>query len=96
MDYGTVLLKKRFCFENLKNSDSNKNLKIEDLYYVSNKILQNEDKLYPGFLASVRKMDSESLAKEHPNDPIKQIVLKAEDNDFFWRDISNFWILRKT
>ena len=96
MDYGTVFLKKRFCFDNLKNSEANKDLKIEELYYVSNKILQNEDRLYPGFLASVRKQDSESLAREHPDDPIRQIVHKAEDNDFFWRDISSYWILRKT
>ena len=59
-------------------------------------MLQNKEKVYPGFLGHIEELDPETLMNKFPNDPIKQIVHKAQDNDFFWRDINNYWLLKKT
>lgn len=96
MDYGIITLKEKFSFEQLIKNERNKDLKIDDLYYVSNKMLQNKEKVYPGFLGHIEGLDPETLLNKFPNDPIKRIVYKAQDNDFFWRDINNYWLLKKT
>jgi len=96
MDYGIITPKEKFSFEQLKSNERNKDLKIDDLYYVSNKMLQNKEKVYPGFLGHVEELDQETLMNKFPNDPTKRIVHKAQDNDFFWRDINSYWLLKKT
>lgn len=96
MDFGVVDLKAKYTFNDLKKSDNNKDLNIEDLYYISNKIYQSDGKTYPGFLGSIQELDPISLARQYPEDPVKQMVFKAEDNDFFWRDIESYWLLKKT
>jgi len=95
MDYGVIQLKRKYSFKQLKKIQVNEDLKIDDLYYISNKLYQDNGKTYPGFLGSIQGLDPIRLAKEFPNDPIKQLVFKAEDNDFFWRDIESYWLLKK-
>jgi len=95
MDYGIITPKEKFSFEQLKKNERNKDLKIDNLYYVSNKMLQDKEKVYPGFLGHIEELDPETLMNKFPNDPIKRIVHKAQDNDFFWRDINNYWLLKK-
>ena len=95
MDYGVVNLKQKYSLAELKKPYANKNLKIEDLYYISNKAYRDNGKTYPGFLGSIQGLDPVSVSKKFPDDPIKQLVFKAEDNDFFWRDIESYWILKK-
>ena len=95
MDYGVVKLLEKYKFEDIKETKGNKDLKIENVYYISNKIFQNREKTYPGFLASMQGLDNVSVAEKNPEDHIRQITYKAEDNDFFWRDVENFWLLEK-
>ena len=95
MDYGVIQLKKKYNFDELKKMTVHKDLNINDLYYISNKVYQDNGKTYPGFLGSIQGLDPISLAEKFPNDPIKQLIFKAEDNDFFWRDIESYWLLKK-